>query len=303
MRRTFFRPAIACVTILASCSVQARCDQKAEHQPIGVVLTYQLVREDLPKDDEFDIQTLVDTVNRRIADYGVAKVVGRDRFEVGLYGKPEGEALEQIKWDRIGVRSTLEFRILAHIGWKEDQETVDLAKKLPAQQKDVKKDNTKVAEWVAYPAKEFGPPENETDGMVKRSADGVSEALVLMDPWNVTGKDIRFVVSKVTDETGGPAIRFSLDQQGAQRFRQLTSRNLPNPTTPKNYRRMGIILNKKLISAPFLRTTISDYVMISGGSMTEKEVDHVVEVLNMSTLPVPFQIVNEKRPSEEAAKP
>ena len=41
----------------------------------------------------------------------------------------------------------------------------------------------KVAEWVAYDVKEFGPVDQEDDsGLVKRMADNRPEALVLMEP-------------------------------------------------------------------------------------------------------------------------
>lgn len=300
-RHSFFKPPIACVAILAACCVQISCDQKPEHKPIGVVLTYQFLPEDLPKDREIDIQTLVDALNLRITDYGVGHVVGRDRFEVGLYGEPKAEAMEKIK-HRIGVRSTLEFRILADVSRTKHHEIIELTKNLPANQKDVKKGDEKVAEWVAYSLVEFGPPEQEMYGMVKRSADGVPEALVLVDVWNVSGNYLTSV-RRGLDESGRPAIHFSLDYHGAQRLRKLTSQNLPNSATPDVYRHLGIILNKRLLSAPTVRSTISDQGMISGGSMTEKEVEQTVETLNMSRLPIPFELVDEKRVGNKAASP
>jgi SecD/SecF fusion protein len=48
---------------------------------------------------------------------------------------------------------------------------------------------------------------------------------------------------------------------------------------------LGIILDKRLISAPEIRETISDRGTISGGSMTDREVDHIVQILNAGSLP------------------
>jgi hypothetical protein len=281
--------------LLIGCADKAK--QKTVHEPIGVVLTYQIVSEDLPpKDDEdvaFDIQRLVDALNLRIADYGVATVIGNDRFDVGLYGNPQGKALDRIKRDRIGVRTKLELRVLADPTWEKDRDVIELANNLPATEKDVKRATKKVAEWVGYSTAEFGSP-NEANGFVKRMAGNVPEALVLIDAWNVKGEYLTSVTPG-PDEIGRAAIHFSLNHQGAQRLRRLTYENLAHPATPDVYRHLGIILDKRLLSAPAIRTTISDRGMISGGSMTKSEIDQTIDELRMSSLPIAFQLVNEKR--------
>ncbi len=61
--------------------------------------------------------------------------------------------------------------------------------------------------------------------------------------------------------------------------------NKPNPATPDVYRHLGIILDKTLLNAPVIRTKIEGEGMISGGSMSDKEVETTVEVLNAGSLP------------------
>ncbi|MEX0613759.1 MAG: protein translocase subunit SecD, partial [Pirellulales bacterium] len=152
---------------------------------------------------------------------------------------------------------------------------------------------------------EFGPAPaeigavDEEGGIVKRAAGDTPEALVLMDPMNVTGEYLTSA-TKGLDERGGPAVLFSFDSEGARRFRQLTSQNKPNPATPNVSRNLGIILDKTLVSAPRIETTISDRGMISGGSMTEKEVEHTVEILNAGSLPA---ALNKTPISEEIISP
>jgi SecD/SecF fusion protein len=120
-----------------------------------------------------------------------------------------------------------------------------------------------------------------------------------MDPHNVTG-DFLTSATKGLDERGGPAVHFAFDRAGAFRFGQLTNENKPNPATPDVYRHLGIILDKRLLSAPRIITKITDRGMISGGSMTEREVEHIIEVLNAGSLPA---ALNKTPISQEVISP
>ena len=106
--------------------------------------------------------------------------------------------------------------------------------------------------------------------MVKRLAGDTPQVLVLMDPYNVTG-DYLSKATKGPDETGGLAVHFSFNPQGATRFGNLTNANKPNPATPDVYRHLGIILDKMLVNAPVIRTKIEGEGMISGGSMSDMQ--------------------------------
>ncbi len=160
-------------------------------------------------------------------------------------------------------------------------------------QNDVYRGDTKVAEWVPYDVKAFGPVDQE-GRIVKRMAGDTPEALVLMDPFNVTGEYLKGA-TKGIDDTGGPAVHFSFNPQGASRFEKLTGQNKPNPNTGVT-RNLGIILDKTLLSAPVIRSTISSEGMISGGTMSDKEVELTVEVLNAGSLPAKLN----KTPISEA---
>ena len=65
---------------------------------------------------------------------------------------------------------------------------------------------------------------------------------------------------------------------------ELTKANKPNPATPNVYRHLGIILDNRLLSAPRIQETISDRGMISGGTMTQEEVQHIVGILDAGSL-------------------
>jgi SecD/SecF fusion protein len=207
------------------------------------------------------------------------------------------DALEYVK-RRITEMGQLEFRITADPEQPDDRPIIEQAQLVPPSQTDVTLGGRKVAEWVTYAEAEFGPPDQTDNRVVKRMAGDTPEALVLMDPWNATGEQL-ISATKGVDEQGGPAVNFSFNALGASRFRQLTSENKPNPVTGA-MRYLGIVLDKRLISAPSIRTTISTHGQISGGAMDEKEVDFIISILQAGRLPL---ALNKVPISEEIMSP
>ncbi len=69
--------------------------------------------------------------------------------------------------------------------------------------------------------------------------------------------------------------------------RAVTSENLPDRQTGVR-RRLRIILDNGLISAPIIMSTISSRGQITG-PFTNDEVRHIVAVLNAGELPAPLQ--------------
>jgi SecD/SecF fusion protein len=234
---------------------------------------------------EFSMSELIGSLKHRLDPDGTKEISIREygpavEIIIPQVGQDEMDFVKQ----KITALGKLEFRILADPTIQKDKNTIDLAKRLPPTEKDVKLGDAMVAKWVPYDVKEFGPPERENDGFVKRLAGDTPEILVLMDPLNVTGEYITHA-AKGMDDHGGPAVEFAFNDAGSQRFEKLTSQNLPNPATPEKYRKLGILLDNKLVNAPNLHSTISSRGQISGGSMTDREVELNVEVLNAGSLP------------------
>lgn len=233
---------------------------------------------------EFTMSELTSALKERLDPAGTKEITIREygpavEIIIPQVGEDEKDFVKQ-KITKIGQ---LEFRITADPTINKDKVIVDLAKHTSPSQKEVMQGEKKVAEWVPYDVKSFGPPERE-DNMVKRMAGDTAEALVLMDPFNVTGEYLT-KATKGLDEHGGPAVHFSFNQKGASRFEKLTGQNVPNPATPDVYRHLGIILDRTLLNAPVIRSTISSEGMISGGSMSDKEVELTVQILNAGRLP------------------
>jgi SecD/SecF fusion protein len=234
---------------------------------------------------EFTLDKLIQALKQRIDPDGTKEITirgyGQTALEIIVPDVGQDE-LDYVK-EKITKIGQLEFRITADPVMTRDQPIIEQAKHTPSTQTDVMRGEKKIAEWVAYDVKSFGP-HDRPDGYVKRLAGDTPQMLVLMDDFNVTG-DYLSKATKGIDETGQPAVHFSFNAQGAHKFGALTNANKPNPATPEVYRHLGIILDKTLVNAPVIRTKIEGEGMISGGSMSDKEVETTVEVLNAGSLP------------------
>ncbi|MCO6455284.1 MAG: protein translocase subunit SecD [Pirellulaceae bacterium] len=112
---------------------------------------------------------------------------------------------------------------------------------------------------------------------------GAAEIDVLVaanDGANVTGEDLG-AVSSGHDESLRPCVNFTMRGDGARRFASLTSQNLPDGQLR---RRLGIILDGNLLSAPEIRSRIADRGQITG-TFTRAEVDDLVGILRAGRLP------------------
>src|SRR4029079_16778200 len=84
-----------------------------------------------------------------------------------------------------------------------------------------------------------------------------------------------------------PAVGFHFNQTGAFLFSQLTQKNRPrqddSPDHPSK-RRLAILLDDKIITAPVINSVIGADGIIEG-RFTEKEVNGYVNALNAGSLP------------------
>jgi len=94
------------------------------------------------------------------------------------------------------------------------------------------------------------------------------------------------------DQAGNPCVAFRFNAAGARLFGRLTSLNLPNKVQDF-YRKLGIILDGRLHSAPRIMTTIRSRGVITD-SFTEEEADDLATLLNAASLAAPVRQV-EKR--------
>ena len=100
----------------------------------------------------------------------------------------------------------------------------------------------------------------------------------------VTGRDLR--TSRPTlDENNLPAVSFTFNQDGAQRFGQFTEQNIG--------RGLAVILDNRVFTAPTIQSRIADEGRITG-SFTQQEAQDLSLVLRTGALPAPMDILEER---------
>jgi len=261
----------------------------------GITLIYELQETALQEDGQQAngssrqskgavIDQLIGALSERVDPSGTKEVTirkyGANQIEI-IIPKANPQDLEYIE-RRIYTAGALEFRITASRNNVGEREIIEQAERLPPGENEVWQGENKVAEWVPYSLEEFGPVDGGDSRLVKRMAGNVPQALVLTnDGMDVTGE----YLSKATsgfDERGRPQVNFSFDAQGAFKFGQLTGSHVP--TSSGQEYQLGILLDKKLLSAPTIQSKITDQGRITGVP-DPKEVDFVVGILNAGSLP------------------
>jgi preprotein translocase subunit SecD len=100
----------------------------------------------------------------------------------------------------------------------------------------------------------------------------------------ITGRDLRNARPSL-DENSLPAVGFSLNQDGARRFGQLTEQNIG--------RQLAIILDNRVFSAPVIQSRITDEGQITG-SFTQQEAQDLSLILRSGALPAPMDFLEER---------
>ena len=230
------------------------------------------------------VKQLIGALSERVDPSGTKEVTIREyglgQIEI-IIPKASQQELEFIE-RRIYTAGALEFRITASPVFAENREIIELAQALPPGENEVRIGDQKVAEWVTYRLEEFGPVDQPDNRLVKRMAGNRPQALVLTnDDLDVTGEYLKSSSSGI-DQKGKPEVRFTMNQRGAFLMGRLTGGHLENASGQPYF--LGVLLDKKLLTAPSIRGKISDQGQISGG-MQQADVDFIVGVLNAGSLP------------------
>ena len=126
---------------------------------------------------------------------------------------------------------------------------------------------------------EFTRDERIKTRVHKRGKKEETQVLVANDEWNVTGDYL------TSEGTGfgeqGPTVDFGFNTKGAEKFSELTGHNVPEEGFS---RRLGIILDGELQSAPTIQSRISNQGQITGIT-SEQERQATVAVLKAGSLP------------------
>ncbi len=128
------------------------------------------------------------------------------------------------------------------------------------------------------------PPQDQVLAYLKPEAGRTSE--VVDKRAVMTGQDLRSARTG-TDQNGLPAVVFTLNPRGAKVFGDYTSNNIGQ--------RFAIILDNKVISAPYIRSPILGGTgEISGGFSSMQEANDLKILLNAGALPASLNVVNQR---------
>ncbi len=228
-----------------------------------------------------DMDKLVAAVSRRVNPGGQKEVTvrqfGLDQIEVIVPAVDQAE-IDLIK-RVVSSAGVLEFRITANPDDPRHKQVIEAGAR--ATGSTVSEGGRPVGRWVELDTGKMGLAEQR--GLVTRStSDGRTEALVVLDRFNVTGGFLTRALSSY-DQNLQPCVNFSFNSAGSSLFGALTGANLPDPANQLTSR-LGIVLDDVLLSAPTIRSAISSSGQITG-SFKQEDVNFLVGVLNAGSLP------------------
>ncbi len=235
-------------------------------------------------DGEVDMEKLIAAVARRVNPGGVKEVTireyGPNQIEIII---PEADEAEVERMKRIiSSVGTLEFRILAN---ERDHKALIERARAEDAQKILSEDGKLLAWWVPVTKGEersFAGYNEIATRTRERRGEEFLEILVVKDDFDVTGGYLTRAVPDV-DQRGRPNVRFFFNAAGGRLFSGLTGNNLPDEVQDFT-RKLGIILDGYLYSAPSIQSTISQQGEITG-DFSKQEVQDLVDVLNAGSLP------------------
>ena len=213
------------------------------------------------KEDAID--RIMHKIQSRIDAFGVAETVvrkiGEDRISVQIPGVQSFDRFEKI----IETAGILEFKLV-------DEETME--------QLDVESETNVLNPQVI-------PKGSEILYIWDKNREGKYEktrVMALFEEVYLTGKEIQSA-SVNRDEFGQIAVGFELTLKGSQKFAKLTGEN--------QGKRLAIVLDGRVMSAPTINARIFGSGMISG-NFTFEEAKDLSLILKSGSLPVPIQIVS-----------
>lgn len=263
----------------------------------GVILVYEVDPTKHDPSQRVDMDQLVAAVMRRVNPGGQREVTvrqyGENQIEV-IIPQAEQAELERIK-RIISQTGSLEFRILCNE--RDHPHIIELADKNPQAREILDSQGNRLAWWVpvekgqehdfagrGWQTVESGKGDGEIRWRTQTDQSGnkTLEVLVFQDVYHVKG-DYLVDVRPGFDRRGRPCVEFAFNSTGAQLFGRLTGDNVPDETSGFR-RRLGIILNGALYSAPNIESTIYDRGEITG-NFTRNDVEDLVRVLKAGQLP------------------
>ena len=232
-------------------------EKKAEKEHL---LHYRFLPQEAKRIKEYAIDQALETIRNRVDEFGVAEPSiqrqGKDKIIIQLAGLKDPERAKQL----IGRTALLEFRLV-----HEDQ--AELKKALAGGH---------------VPQYELMYMQEEERG--ERGA--VKVPLLIKKKAELTGANLVDAYVGFSGNMGQPIVHLKFDRKGAAIFARVTGENID--------KRLAIVLDGKVYSAPVIRSRIPQGQAIIEGRFTQAEAKDLAIVLRAGALPAPVVIEEER---------
>lgn len=292
-------------TIVAALLV---CSVGCGPREVGMIVVYEVDTDKIPLKTEItvaEMQRLSAAIDRRLTQgwqkLGRCRQLDAERIEVSIF-RADVKEMQRIA-DLLSRSGTLEFRILAN---RNDHPTLiesaqdsdaQFVYMLDADGEPVRNEDGEPilrGWWVPLGegSSEVIPDYPEIATRTRQVGERtITEVLVVKDPYDVTGDYLVRCVPSV-DQSGRPSVTFRFNARGGRLFAGLTGDNLPDQAVQFT-RKLGIILDGYLFSAPSIQSQIGERGEITG-NFSRQEVEDMVDVLNAGALPFPIRQVEQR---------
>ncbi|HSF08821.1 MAG TPA: protein translocase subunit SecD [Nitrospirales bacterium] len=240
--------------------------------PSGTRLVYELRSTEVERVKTSAINQALETLRNRIDEFGVAEPLiqrlGLNQIAIQLPGVKDPQRAK----DLIQETALLEFKLL-----EESKAALDLPPQVEKGQEDsVRKTlEGKIPEGAEIL---FETAISEPDGraysipyLVKKDAVLIGDVL----------QDARVTIGDFNE----PIVSITFDSKGAREFDELTAANIG--------KRMAVVLDGKVYSAPVIRDRISGGRAIIEGTFTTAEANDLAVVLRAGALPAPLKTLQD----------
>ncbi len=240
--------------------------------PSGTRLVYELRSPEVDRIKTSAINQALETLRNRIDEFGVAEPLiqrlGLNQIAIQLPGVKDPQRAK----DLIQETALLEFKLL-----EESKAALDLPPQVEKGQEDTVRKTLegKIPEGAEIL---FQTAISEPDGraysipyLVKKDAVLIGDVL----------QDARVTIGDFNE----PIVSITFDSKGAREFDELTAANIG--------KRMAVVLDGKVYSAPVIRDRISGGRAIIEGTFTTAEANDLAVVLRAGALPAPLKTLQD----------
>ncbi len=238
----------------------------------GGTLVYRLVDQEVERIKVFAVEQALETIRNRVDQFGVAEPTIHRQAENEIVIQLPGVKDTRRAIDLVGKTAILEFKML-------DDES-PLAAQLPGSILPDQEQET------VEPFKDEMPEDSEVlFGKVVNKDTGVETKLVyLMKKQTLmTGEFLTEARVNIDQRYNEPYVSITFDSTGAKLFEQITANNVK--------KRMAIILDNNVYSAPVIQEKIAGGSAQITGSFTMQEAKDLAIVLRSGSLPAPLKML------------